>query len=85
VAETLPGFENLGWFGLMAPAGTPKTVIDKVHQDAAKALQAPDMRKRFEEIGMEPVGNPPDDFDRRIRDERRVWARVIRERKLQVE
>ena len=85
VAETLPGFENLGWFGLMAPAGTPKAVIDKVYQDAAKALQAPDIRKRFEEIGMVPVGNPPDDFDRRIREERQQWARVIRERKLQVE
>jgi tripartite-type tricarboxylate transporter receptor subunit TctC len=85
VAETLPGFENLGWFGLMAPAGTPKAVIDKVYQDSAKALAAPDIRKRFEDIGMVPVGNPPDDFDRGIRAERGHWAKVIRERKLQVD
>ena len=85
VADTLPGFENLGWFGLMAPASTPKAVVDKVYQDAAKALQSPDIRKRFEEIGMVPVGNPPDRFDRQIRDERAVWAKVIRERKLQVD
>ena len=38
VAETLPGFENLGWFGLMAPAGTPAVVIDKVYRDTKKAL-----------------------------------------------
>jgi tripartite-type tricarboxylate transporter receptor subunit TctC len=85
VADTLPGFENLGWFGLMAPANTPRTVIEKVYQDTAKALQTPDIRKRFDEIGMVPVGNAPDDFDRRIREERVQWAKIIRERKLQVE
>jgi tripartite-type tricarboxylate transporter receptor subunit TctC len=85
VSDTLPGFENLGWFGLMAPANTPRAVIDKVYQDTTKALQGPDIRKRFEEIGMVPVGNPPDDFDRRVREERNHWARVIRERKLQVD
>ena len=85
VADTLPGFENLGWFGLMAPAGTPRSVIEKVYQDSAKALQSPDIRKRFEDIGMAPVGNSPDDFDRSIREERTHWAKVVRERKLQVE
>lgn len=84
VAETLPGFENLGWFGLMAPANTPKAVIDKIYQDTVKILQLPDIRKRFDEIGMVPVGNSPDDFDRRIREERVRWAKVIRERKLEV-
>ena len=85
VADTLPGFENLGWFGLMAPTNTPKAVIDKVYQDSAKALQAPDIRKRFEEIGMVPVGSAPAAFDQQIRAERLVWAKVIRERKLQVD
>jgi tripartite-type tricarboxylate transporter receptor subunit TctC len=85
ISDTLPGFENLGWFGLMAPANTTKTVIDKIYHDCAKALQASDIRKRFEELGMVPVGNTPDDFDRRVREERRLWARVIRERKLQVD
>ncbi len=85
VADALPGFENLGWFGLMAPANTPKAVIDKVYQDSVKALQAPDTRKRFEEIGMVPVGNAPAAFDRQIQEERTVWAKVIRERKLQVD
>src|SRR5688572_9679779 len=84
-AETLPGFENLGWFGLMAPAGTPKTVIDKVHQDTVKVLQSADIRTRFESLGMAPVGNDPAAFAQAIRDETVRWARIIKERKLQVE
>jgi tripartite-type tricarboxylate transporter receptor subunit TctC len=84
IAETLPGFENLGWFGLMAPAGTPATVIEKVYRDTAKALEGADLRKRFEDIGMGPVGNPPAEFAKAIREESVRWAKIIRERKLEV-
>ena len=84
VAETLPGFENLGWFGLMAPAGTPAAVIDKVHRDTAKALEAADLKKRFDDLGMAPVGNPPADFARAIREESARWAKVIKARKLEI-
>ncbi len=84
IAETLPGFENLGWFGLMAPTGTPAAVIDKVYRDTAKALEGADLRKRFDDIGMAPVGNAPADFSKAIREEAVRWARVIRERKLEV-
>jgi tripartite-type tricarboxylate transporter receptor subunit TctC len=85
VAETLPGFENLGWFGFMAPAGTPRPVIQKVHQDTVKALQAPEIRTRFEQLGMAPVGNAPEAFAKAIREESVRWARIIDERKLQVD
>jgi tripartite-type tricarboxylate transporter receptor subunit TctC len=84
VAETLPGFENLGWFGLMAPAGTPRSVIDKVHGDTVKVLASSDIRKRFDDIGMAPVGNRPEEFGKAIREESARWARIIRERKLEV-
>jgi tripartite-type tricarboxylate transporter receptor subunit TctC len=84
-AETLPGFENLGWFGFVAPAGVPKHVIDKVHQDTVKVLQSADIRTRFEQLGMVPVGNTPADFAKAIREESLRWAKVIKERKLQVE
>ena len=84
IAETLPGFENLGWFGLMAPTGTPAAVLDKVYRDTAKALEGADLRKRFDDIGMVPVGNAPADFAKAIREEAVRWARVIRERKLEV-
>jgi tripartite-type tricarboxylate transporter receptor subunit TctC len=85
VAESLPGFENLGWFGLMVPAGTPKAVIDKVHADTVKALAGADLRKRFEELGMAPVGNTPDEFAKAIREETQHWAKIVKERKLQAQ
>jgi len=84
VAETLPGFENLGWFGFMVPTGTPKQVIDKIYQDTAKVLQSPEVRTRFEQLGMAPVGNRPDDFAKAIKEESVRWAKIIRERKLEV-
>ena len=84
VAETLPGFENLGWFGLMAPAGSPAAVIDKVYRDTAKVLDSADMRKRFDDIGMAPVGNAPADFLKAIREESVHWSKIIRARKLEI-
>lgn len=82
VAETLPGFENLGWFGLVAPTGTPKSVIDKVHADTAKALQASDIRARYEQLGMVPVGDRPEQFARTIKEETVRWGKIVRERNL---
>jgi len=84
-SESLPGFENLGWFGFMVPAGTPKPIIDKLYQDTAKVLQTPDIRTRFEQIGMAPVGNPPADFTKAIAEESGRWAKIIKQRKLQIE
>ncbi|MBI1965727.1 MAG: tripartite tricarboxylate transporter substrate binding protein [Betaproteobacteria bacterium] len=85
VAESLPGFENLGWFGLVAPAGTPRVIIAKVHADVVKVLQSADVKKRFEDIGTAPVGNTPAEFTKAMKEESARWAKVIRERKLQVE
>ena len=84
-SETLPGFENLGWFGFMVPAATPKAVIDKLYKDTAHVLQAADIRTRFEQIGMVPVGNPPDAFARAIKEESAHWAKIVKNRKLQVD
>lgn len=84
VGETLPGFENYGWFGLVAPAGTPKEVVDKVWRDTVKALDSTDMRARFFVQGMETVGNSPDEFTRAMADERARWATVVQERGIKV-
>lgn len=84
VAETLPGFENIGWFGLMAPAATPKDVLDKVYRDTAKILDTTEMRARFYVLGMVPVGNTPAQFADAIREESALWAKVVRERKIAV-
>lgn len=85
IAETLPGFENLGWFGFVVPASTPAATIARIQQDTVKVLQSADVRARFEQLGMEAVGNSPADFTRAIKEESNRWARIIRERKLYVD
>ena len=82
VAETLPGLENAGWFGLMAPAGTPREVIEKVQRDSAKVLKSDEFRGKLEQQGMVPVANTPAEFAAAIRDESKVWQKVIQERGL---
>ena len=84
VAEVLPGFENYGWFGIVAPAGTPQEVLDKVYRDTVKALDSAEMRGRFFVQGMTPVGNSPADFEKAMRDERARWATVVKERNISV-
>jgi tripartite-type tricarboxylate transporter receptor subunit TctC len=85
IAEALPGFENLGWFGLMAPTGTPPAVIDRIHRDTAKVLETQDVRARFDGLGMMAVGNAPAEFAKSIRAESEQWARIVRDRKLVLE
>src|SRR5438874_7784228 len=84
IAKTLPGFENTGWFGIVAPAGTPKELIQKVYQDTRKALEASDLRGRLYVQGLSPVGNTPVEFARAIKEETALWAKVVRERKIEV-
>ncbi|QJR12800.1 hypothetical protein DSM104443_03893 [Usitatibacter rugosus] len=81
-SEVLPGFENAGWFGLMAAAGTPKDVIDKIQKDSAKILLSPEFREKLTQQGMVPVANTPADFAVAIREESARWAKVIKERGL---
>ena len=85
VARTLPGFENAGWFGLVAPAGTPREVIDKVYRDTRKALDDTQMRARFYAQGMVTVGNTPEEMARAIKEESARWAVVVRDRKITVQ
>jgi tripartite-type tricarboxylate transporter receptor subunit TctC len=73
-----PGFEAVPWFGLLAPAGTPNDVLDKLHDETVKALALPEVRKKFDELGLEPVGNTPAEFAAVIRKETPEWATVIR-------
>jgi tripartite-type tricarboxylate transporter receptor subunit TctC len=74
-----PGFEAVPWFGLLAPAGTPKDVLDKLHDEAVKTLAMPQVRRQFDELGLEPVGNTPAEFTAIIRKETPEWAKVIKD------
>jgi tripartite-type tricarboxylate transporter receptor subunit TctC len=82
VGEVVAGFENYGWFGLVAPTGTAKEIVDRVYRDTVKALDSTEMRARFFVQGLEPVGNSPAEFGRAMATERARWAKVVRERKI---
>lgn len=84
IAKTLPGFENTGWFGLVAPTGTPKEIIQKVYLDTRKALDDTHMRARFFAQGLAPVGNSPEEMDKAMKAETALWKKVVAERKISV-
>lgn len=79
IAEAgLPGYEASGWYGLLAPAATPKAVIARLHAESAKALRLPDVVERLSGQGAEPVGNSPEEFTAFIRSEIDKWANLVR-------
>jgi tripartite-type tricarboxylate transporter receptor subunit TctC len=84
IGQTVKGFENYGWFGIVAPTGTPREVIDRVYRDTRKALESTELKARFYVQGLTPVGNPPDAFGKAMAEESKLWARVVKERKIQV-
>ena len=75
----LPGVDANAWFGLMAPAGTPTAIIDKLHRETVQVLNQVDVRKRFEDQGMEIVANAPGEFAALIASETPRWAKVIKD------
>jgi tripartite-type tricarboxylate transporter receptor subunit TctC len=74
-----PGFEAVPWFGLLAPAGTPPAIIDKLHDETVKILAMPEVRKTMEQQGLDIIGNSPADFAAAIRTETPQWAKVIKD------
>jgi tripartite-type tricarboxylate transporter receptor subunit TctC len=78
VAESgVPGYEVSGWFGLLAPGGTPRPVVDTLYRAISAALKLPEMQKQMLELGAEPGGNAPDDFARQIAAEIEKWKKVV--------
>jgi tripartite-type tricarboxylate transporter receptor subunit TctC len=85
VAESgVPGFENLGWFGILVPAGTPQAIVNKMHADTVKVLDRKEMRDRLTGQGMMPVGNTPAAFATAIQEESKRWEQVVKSRGLKV-
>jgi tripartite-type tricarboxylate transporter receptor subunit TctC len=77
-AAPLPGFEAVSWYALMAPAGTPREVTERIHLDTAKVLQLPEVRERLAKIGAEPSGESPAELAARIKEEYERWGEVVR-------
>ncbi len=74
-----PGFEAVPWFGLMAPAGTPAAIVERLHRDTVRVLALPDIRKKFDDLGLDIVGSAPAEFAALIKSEIPQWAKVIKE------
>jgi tripartite-type tricarboxylate transporter receptor subunit TctC len=79
IADALPGYEARGWNGILAPAGTPKAIIDKLHKEIVKIVRSPDFAKNLTAEGATAVGNTPEEFAAMIRADMQKWAAVISE------
>jgi len=80
VAESgFPGYEALNWYGYLAPAGTPRPIIERLHRDIAKALANPKVIEALHKTGVEPQAMTPEEFGRYIRREYDTWGKVVKE------
>ncbi len=80
VAEAgVPGYEASQWYGVLAPAQTPKEIVARLHAEIVRILQAPDMRQKLAADGTDPVGSSPDEFARYIKSELTKWGKVARD------
>jgi len=85
VGETLPGFLTGSWQGLLAPAGTPKAIIEKVHAEVVKITSMPDIKERLTTLGADPSGMTPGEFAAWMKAEIPAMAKVVRDEKITVE
>jgi len=86
IAEAgVTGYEAGAWFGLLAPAGTPKAVVAQLSAESARILKLPDVSKRISELGAEPVGSTPEEFGALIQSEIAKWAKVIKDANVELQ
>ena len=79
VAEALPGFEVVGWYGVIGPANMPQPLVKRLHEELVKALNLPDVRARIEGDGSQPVGSSPEEFRRFMHADLEKWAKLVKE------
>jgi tripartite-type tricarboxylate transporter receptor subunit TctC len=75
----VPGYEASSWFGMLAPAGTPKSIVTRLNTEAMKALQTREVQESLIRQGMDPMGSTPAEFDAYLRSEIAKWTRVVKE------
>lgn len=79
IGETIKGFGSTPWYGLFAPAGTPKAIVDRLQSEAAKALDSADAREKLAGVGCEPFKSSPQQFASLIKDGLPKWQRIVKE------
>jgi tripartite-type tricarboxylate transporter receptor subunit TctC len=85
IAETYPGFETESWVAMVAPAATPRPVIERLHATLAKMFTDPAIRERFEAQGCDIVAGSPEELGRLVREDQAKWARIVRAKNITVE
>jgi tripartite-type tricarboxylate transporter receptor subunit TctC len=86
IAEAgVPGYEAGAWFGLLAPAGTPKPIVAQLSAESARIIKLPDVSKRVSELGADPVGSTPEQFAELIKTEIAKWAKVIKDANVELQ
>jgi tripartite-type tricarboxylate transporter receptor subunit TctC len=84
VAESgLAGFDVTSWYGLVVRAGTPADIVQKIYRDAAEALRNEEVRAKLAALGLEPMGNTPEQFEKLIASESRKWSDIVRKANIQ--
>ena len=81
----LPGFDMGTWFGMLAPAGTPKDIVARLNADMVKIIQSPEFRKKMDDIGADPIANTPEQMARQIKDDTARFARLVKEAKVSLD
>ena len=84
-ASGLPGFDIGTWFGVLAPAATPKPVLTRLSDEMMKVIRSPDFHKRMAEIGADPVGNTPEQMASQIKNDTEKFARLVRDAKVTID
>jgi len=85
IAEVVPGYVGDAWHGLLAPAGTPQAIVDRLAADTAKVLAMPEVREKLAAIGLEAVGNTPAEFAAIVRNDHAKWGKVIRDANIKLD
>jgi tripartite-type tricarboxylate transporter receptor subunit TctC len=85
VSEAVPGYSALQWYGLLAPAGTPQEIVDRLQSDVSKVLRSPDVVERLAQDGAEPVGSTSAEFAALIKSELEKWSRIAKAANIQAE
>ncbi|MEK7230693.1 MAG: tripartite tricarboxylate transporter substrate binding protein, partial [Pseudomonadota bacterium] len=78
VAEALPGFEIVGWYGVIGPAKLPKPIVTRLHDEFVKVLKQRDIHERILEVGAEPVGSTPEQFRKFLHADVAKWAKIVK-------
>jgi tripartite-type tricarboxylate transporter receptor subunit TctC len=79
MAEALPGFEVVGWYGVLGPAGMPKPIVAKLHSELVRILNTPEVHDRIVADGSEPAGSSPEEFHRFLQADLVKWTKVVKE------